>query len=285
MKNKLKLDFKNKKTIIISILIGLILIGLIIFICIKVFHKDKDLTPDNPTVNEFENYLKDAIKPFDEDTIKDFISSTDNISTVDNFYWGATYTGNISNELKVFYTLSRMIYKDSTIIDYMTGANMFDEDSERGNIKLSIKFINKALAAKFKDVSIEKNTTISEGFFNGINAIICDDTYCIIPVSRTNDSGEESNGIYASELGDFAKTDDGYEVTAETYYYEISFDGVMELGVYNNEFKDETYCKTTITEIYLSDLKTLDACKDVTYPKVKYTFDKNYKFINAESVY
>ena len=55
MKNKLKPNFKDKKTIIISILIGLILIGLIIFICTKIFHKDKELTPDNPTTNEFEN--------------------------------------------------------------------------------------------------------------------------------------------------------------------------------------------------------------------------------------
>ena len=67
MKNKLKINFKDKKTIIISILLGLILISLIIFICVKVFHKDKELTPDDPTTKEFENYLKDAIKPFDED--------------------------------------------------------------------------------------------------------------------------------------------------------------------------------------------------------------------------
>ena len=60
MKNKLKINFKDKKTIIISILLGLILISLIIFICVKVFHKDKELTPDDPTTKEFENYFKDA---------------------------------------------------------------------------------------------------------------------------------------------------------------------------------------------------------------------------------
>ena len=76
MKNKLKINFKDKKTIIISILLGLILISLIIFICTKVFHKDKELTPDDPTTKEFENYLKDAIKPFDEDTIKDVYNVT-----------------------------------------------------------------------------------------------------------------------------------------------------------------------------------------------------------------
>ena len=32
---------------------------------------------------------------------------------------------------------------------------MFDEDTELGNVKLSIKFINKALAAKFNDTTID----------------------------------------------------------------------------------------------------------------------------------
>lgn len=282
MKNKLKINFKDKKTIIISILLGLILISLIIFICVKIFHKDKELTPDDPTTKEFENYLKDAIKPFDEDTIKDFIESTDNISSVDNFYWGANYTGNITSDEEILYTLSRMIYKDSNIIDYMTGADMFNEDSGLADVKLSIKFINKAISAKFKDVNLEKNTTISEGFFNGINAVICDDTYCVIPVSKTTDSGYSSDGVYASNTGNLEKTSSGYELTAETYYYEMSFDGAMKLGIYNNEFKDIVYCETSMTELYFSDFKSIEACKDVTYPKVKYTFDKDYKFISAE---
>ena len=111
MKNKLKINFKDKKTIIISILLGLILIGLIIFICVKVFHKDKEITPDNPNVKEFEDYLKDAIKPFDEDSIKDYIDSTDNTIDVDEIYWGANYTGNDSNILKVFYTIVSRIVK------------------------------------------------------------------------------------------------------------------------------------------------------------------------------
>ena len=283
MKNKLKINFKDKKTIIISILLGLILIGLIIFICTKVFHKDKELTPDDPTVKEFENYLKDAIKPFDEDTIKDFIESTDNLSTVDAYYWGANYTGNISDEEKILYTLSRMIYKDSTIIDYMTGADMFDEDTELADVKLSIKFINKAISAKFKDVSIEESTNIYDGFFNGINAVICDDTYCIIPVSKTTDSGNSSEGIYASNKGSLEKTSNGYELTAETYYYEMSFSGVMTLGIYNNAFKEKTYCETSMAELYLGDLKTIAACKDIEFSKVKYSFDKDYRFIGIET--
>lgn len=284
MKNKLKINFKDKKTIIISILLGLILIGLIIFICVKVFNKEKELTPDDPKTKEFENYLKDAIKPFDEDTIKDFIASTDNISTVDNFYWGANYTGNLNNDVKILYTLSRMIYDDSDIIDYMTGASMFDEDTDLGDIKLSIKFINKAINSKFKDATLEKNTVISNGYFNGINAIICDDTYCIIPVSKTVDSGLESDGVYASNLGDFTKTSSGYEITAETYYYEMSLSGVMKLGIYNNEYKDLTYCETSMTEIYFSDLKSIESCKDAVYPKIKYNFDKDYKFIGFDYI-
>ena len=144
MKNKLKINFKDKKTIIISILLGLILISLIIFICTKVFNKDKELTPDDPTTKEFENYLKDAIKPFDEDTIKDFISSTDNVANVDEIYLATTHSADIDKEVKILYTLSRMFYNDSDIVHYMSGANMFDEDTELGNVKLSIKFINKA---------------------------------------------------------------------------------------------------------------------------------------------
>ena len=116
MKSKLKKIFKEKRIIIISILLGLILIGLIIFICTKVFHKDKEITPDDPTVSEFENYLKDAIKPFDEDTIKDFISSTDKLSTIDSIYWGAIYSDKIGNDLKIMYTLSRLIYNDSDLL-------------------------------------------------------------------------------------------------------------------------------------------------------------------------
>lgn len=284
MKNKLKINFKDKKTIIISILLGLILISLIIFICVKIFHKDKELTPDDPTVKEFENYLKDAIKPFDEDTIKDFIESTDNISSVDNFYWGANYTGNITSDEEILYTLSRMIYKDSNVIDYMTGADMFNEDSGLADVKLSIKFINKAVAAKFKDVTIEKNTVITDGFFNGINAVICDDSYCIIPVSKTTSTGNNSEGLYGSNKGSLEKTSSGYELTAETYYYEMSFSGVMTLGIYNNEFKDVTYCETSMAELYLGDLKTIEACKDIEFQKVKYTFDKDYRFISADFV-
>ena len=64
----------------------------------------------------------------------------------------------------------------------------------------------------------------------------------------------------------------------------MSFEGVMKLGLYNNEYKDVTYCETSMGELYFSDLKSIEACKNVTYPKVKYTFDKDYKFVNAEFI-
>lgn len=284
MKKKLKINFKDKKTIIISILLGLILIGLIIFICTKVFHKDKELTPDDPTVKEFENYLKDAIKPFDEDTIKDFISSTDNVTNVDEIYLASTHIEGIDNNIKILYTLSRMFYKDSDIVHYMSGANMFDEDTGLGDVKLSLKFINKALAAKFTDTEIEPNTIITDGFFQGINAVICDDSYCIIPISKTTESGNTSDGVYESVFNDFNKTTNGYELVGKYYYSEFSMEGDMTLGVYNNIFKEKTFCEISFWNVYLTNGEIPEECqKESEYDKVKYYFDKNYRFIKSEN--
>lgn len=284
MKNKLKPNFKDKKTIIISILIGLILIGLIIFICTKIFHKDKELTPDNPTTNEFENYLKDAIKPFDEDSIKDFISSTDDITNVDEIYWGAIHSDNIDDNIKILYTLSRMIYKDSDLITYMIGANMFDEDTNIGEVKLSLKFINKAISTKFKNTTLKENTNITDGFFNGVNALICDDTYCIIPISKKNDSLSESDGTYESDYEELTKTSNGYEIVGSYYYTEFSMEGDMKLGLYDDAYKGKTYCEVSFWNIYLGDNELPEECKnDDGYNKIKYTFDKNYRFIKAEN--
>lgn len=285
MKNKLKINFKDKKTIIISILLGLILISLIIFICVKVFHKDKELTPDDPTTKEFENYLKDAIKPFDEDTIKDFISSTDNVANVDEIYLATTHSADIDKEVKILYTLSRMFYNDSDIVHYMSGANMFDEDTELGNVKLSIKFINKALAAKFNDTTIDPDTTITDGFFRGINAVICDDTYCIIPISKNQETSNESDELYESVFENITKTSNGYELVGKYYYSEFSMDGDMTLGVYNNIFKEKTFCEVSLWNVYLTDGEVPEECqKDSEYDKVKYYFDKNYHFIKSENV-
>lgn len=291
MKNKLKPNFKDKKTIIISILIGLILIGLIIFICTKIFHKDKELTPDNPTTNEFENYLKDAIKPFDEDSIKDFISSTDSTGTVDEIYWGATYSDDINTNVKILYTLSRMFFNDSDLIKYMAGANMFDKDTELGTVKLSIKFINKALAAKFKDLKMEPETIITDGFFRGVNAVICDDTECMIPISMVDYTDEEdsddenADGTYESEKGSLEKTSSGYEIFAKYYFNVMQFDGDMKYGVYDSAFKEKVYCETTLPEIYISNGRVLEDCKNTEgMPSIKYTFDKNYRFIKSENV-
>lgn len=282
MKNKIKINFRDKRTIILSILLGLLLIGLIIFICGKVFHKDKEITPDDPTTKEFENYLKDAIKPFDEDTIKDFISSTDNLVTVDEFYWGALYTNDISDEIKVLYTLSRMFYKDSNLINYMTGAKMFD-DSGYGNIELSIKFINKALNAKFKDTKIEKNATLTDGFFNGINMVVCDEDNCMISISKNNTTGASSDGVYTTKNASLEKVSNGYTYTAEYYYYIMQLTGEMKFGVYKNAFKEETYCETSLVDLYLTNNKLPEGCQNgVNYPKIRYNFDKNYRFINSE---
>ena len=284
MKNKLKINFKDKKTIIISILLGLILIGLIIFICVKVFNKEKELTPDDPTTKEFENYLKDAIKPFDEDTIKDFISSTDNVNNVDEIYLASAHSANIDKEVKILYTLSRMFYRDSDIIQYMSGANMFDSDTELGTVKLSLKFINKALAAKFKDITIDPNTKISEGFFRGINAIVCDDTYCIITINKTVEIENDSDGVYESVFEDINKTNDGYELIGKYYYSEFSMEGDMVLGVYNNIFKEKTFCEISFWDVYLSNGNIPEECqKENEYDKIKYYFDKNYRFIGSEN--
>lgn len=285
MKSKTKIDFKNKKTIIITSIIAIIVVGFIIFLCTKLFSKKPELTPDNPTTSEFENYLKDSIKGFDADSINDFIESTDNLATINEVYWGAMYSGDVHKNIKILYALSRLFYNDSTLIDYMTGASMFDLDTDLGDVKLSIKFINKVLDAKFKDTTIDKNTVITDGFFYGINAIICDDTYCIIPISRTTDSGNESDGLYASRKGDLTKVSGGYEMTVEDYYYELSFEGIMKMGIYSNAAKDVTFCETSLTEMYLGDFKNTDICKgEATYDKVKYKFDKNYKFVSAETV-
>ena len=284
MKNKLKINFKDKKTIIISILLGLILIGLIIFICVKVFNKEKELTPDDPKTKEFENYLKDAIKPFDEDTIKDFISSTDNVNNVDEIYLASAHSANIDKEVKILYTLSRMFYRDSDIIQYMSGANMFDSDTELGTVKLSLKFINKALAAKFKDITIDPNTKISEGFFRGINAIVCDDTYCIITINKTVEIENDSDGVYESVFEDINKTNDGYELIGKYYYSEFSMEGDMVLGVYNNIFKEKTFCEISFWDVYLSNGNIPEECqKENEYDKIKYSFDKNYRFIESEN--
>ena len=67
---------KEKKKIIIIVGIVLALVVALIIIP-KLFFKKHEISTDNPTVYEFENYLKDSIKPFTEETVKDYIESTD----------------------------------------------------------------------------------------------------------------------------------------------------------------------------------------------------------------
>ena len=64
---------KEKKKIIIIVGIVLVLVVALIIIVPKLFFKKHEISTDNPTVYEFENYLKDSIKPFTEETVKDFI--------------------------------------------------------------------------------------------------------------------------------------------------------------------------------------------------------------------
>ena len=177
-----------------------------------------------------------------------------------------------------------MFYKDSDIVHYMSGANMFDEDTGLGDVKLSLKFINKALAAKFTDTEIEPNTIITDGFFQGINAVICDDSYCIIPISKTNETKNTSDGVYESLFDDFIKTTNGYELVGKYYYSEFSMEGDMTLGVYNNIFKEKTFCEISFWNVYLTDGEIPEECqKESEYDKVKYYFDKNYRFIKSEN--
>lgn len=285
MKNKLKINFKNKKTIIISILLGLILIGLIIFICTKIFHKDKELTPDNPTTKEFEDYLKDAIKPFDEDTIKDFISSTDKLTTIDSIYWGAMYSDRIGNDLKIMYTLSRLIYSDSDLISYMKSKNMFDEESGLSEVLLSIKFINKALNAKFTDTEIQAGDEFTTGYYDGIAAVMCDNENCIVSVSEDKENENNSIGSYISIKSELTSNKEGYEITAQHYYYELDLNGNLKLDIYNNAFKEKNFCSTSITYLYASNYQLPDSCDaNATLDKTKYTFDKNYRFVKSENI-
>lgn len=279
---------KHKKVfIIIGIVILLTLVGVILANTVFKTNKDDIINPDDPTTNEFEKYLKDSIKGFDEDSIADFVTSTDNVGTVSGIYWGAMYSSSIGDDLKILYSLYSLIYRDSDLINYLTGADMFDEDTGTADISLSIKFINKVLDAKFKDTKIEKNTVLTE-FFKGINLVYCEDESCMISVSNSIESGSESDGSYENTDSSFNKVSGGYEYTTSYYYSEIQFDDEMKFGIYDNAMKTTTYCETTLTDILsFNQSKITENCKvdgTFTYAKVKYNFDKNYKFINSEEV-
>jgi len=277
---------KHKKVLIIFIVvILLVVLGVILANTVFKSNKDDIINPDDPTTNEFEKYLKDSIKGFDEDSIADFVTSTDNVGTVSGIYWGAMYSGSIGDDLKILYSLYSLIYKNSDLIDYLTGANMFDEDTGLADISLSLKFINKVLDAKFKDTTIEADTVLTE-FFNGINLVYCDDEYCMISLSNSIESGSSSDGSYETTDSSFNKVSGGYEYTTSYYFSEIQFDGDMKFGIYDNAMKTTTYCETTLTDILSFDKsKITENCNSdgtFTYSKVKFNFDKNYKFIDTE---
>lgn len=276
---------KNNKKLVIIIGIVLVILAALIIIIPKIFPKKHEISTDNPSVREFENYLKDSIKPFTEETIKDFITSTDNVATVGTNYWGVMYTSDIHDDIKILYALSRLFYDDSDLINYMSEKGMFDGDTGLGEVKLSLKFIDKVLDAKFVDTKIEADTILTNGFFYGINAVICDSNSCVISISTNNDSGNSSDGLYKNSDAEIVKTSSGYEITDEYYYYEFQFSGEMKFALYDNAFKDTTYCETTMYSMILTDFDVPESCKqERIFNKVKFDFDKNYKYVSKENL-
>lgn len=275
---------KNNKKLVIIIGIVLVIFLVLIIIIPKIFPKKHEISTDNPSVREFENYLKDSIKPFTEETIKDFITSTDNVATVGINYWGVMYTSDIHDDIKILYALSRLFYDDSDLINYMTNKGMFDGDTGLGEVKLSLKFIDKVLDAKFVDTKIEADTVLARGMFYGINAVICDDTYCEIAINSTTSTDSESDGIYKYAGETVNKTSNGYDIEGEYYYYEFSFSGTMKFALYDNAYKTKVYCETNMYSIiYSGDVPS--SCKEeATFNKVRFNFDKNYRYIDKENV-
>lgn len=276
---------KNNQKVVIIVGIVLVISLALIIIIPKIFPKKHEISTDNPSIREFENYLKDSIKPFTEETIKDFITSTDNIATVGTNYWGVMYTSDIHDDIKILYALSRLFYDDSNLISYMLEKGMFDSDSKLGEVKLSIKFINKVLNAKFVDTKIKEDTILTSGFFYGISAVLCDSNYCTISIKNTYESGSDSDGMYKNSASQLVKTSDGYEVTEEYYFMEFQLTGEMKFGVYDNAFKDTTYCETNIFSMSYTNFTLPESCDNMTrFNKVKFNFDKNYKFISKENL-
>lgn len=276
---------KNNKKIVIIVGIVLVIFLALIIIIPKIFPKKHEISTDNPSIREFENYLKDSIKPFTEETIKDFITSTDNVATVGTNYWDVMYTSDIHDDIKILYALSRLFYDDSDLIDYMTNKGMIDGDTGLGEVKLSLKFINKVLEAKFVDTKINKNAIYTNGFFYGISTIICDDSYCVISIKNEHTSGNSSDGMYKNDDAEIVKTATGYEITDQFYFMEFQLSGDLKFGVYDNAFKDTVYCETDLFSMSYTDFTLPESCGNMTgFSKVKFSFDKNYKFISKENL-
>jgi len=285
MKEFFRKLLNDKKKLIIMVVFLILIIVCIVLLCTKIIFKknpDDIISPEDPTVKQFEEYLSDSIKGFDEDTIKDFISSTDSSSNVSELYWGFMYSGSIDTDIKTMYALSRLFYDDSDLINFMTGADMFDSDTELGEVKLSIKFINKVLKAKFVDTKIEANDLFSE-FYNGIYDVVCDEENCTITIGKDKTTDSISDGVYSMFDNSFDKTSDGYTYTTKYAYYEIEFGDDLSFGLYSNALKDTKYCEGSILDIYASGLEIPDECgTEVNFTTLKYNFDKNYKFIDVE---
>jgi len=280
--------FKDKKKLVIMVVVLIIVVVLLYLLCTKVIFKknpDDIISPEDPTVKQFEEYLSGSIKGFDEDTIENFIGSTDSSGNVSEIYWGVMYTGNIGTDIKTLYALSRLFYDDSDLINFMLGADMFDEDTELGEVKLSIKFINKVLKAKFVDTEIEANAFFYE-FYHGIYDIICDDENCTITIGENKLTEDVSDGIYSQLSASFDKTSDGYTYKTGYAYYELDFGTDLSFGFYSDSSKEIKYCEGSILDMYTNGGQTPDGCgtDEVTFPTVKFNFDKDYKFVSKEVV-
>ena len=104
-----------------------------------------------------------------------------------------------------------------------------------------------------------------------------------LSISKNNTTGASSDGVYTTKNASLEKVSNGYTYTAEYYYYIMQLTGEMKFGVYKNAFKEETYCETSLVDLYLTNNKLPEGCQNgVNYPKIRYNFDKNYRFINSE---
>ena len=66
---------------------------------------------------------------------------------------------------------------------------------------------------------------------------------------------------------------------------EFQLTGEMKFGVYDNAFKDTTYCETNIFSMSYTNFTLPESCGNMTgFNKVKFNFDKNYKFISKENL-
>lgn len=69
--------------------------------------------------------------------------------------------------------------------------------------------------------------------------------------------------MYESVFENITKTSNGYELVGKYYYSEFSMDGDMTLGVYNNIFKEKTFCEVSLWNVYLTDGEVPEECQKI----------------------